>query len=606
LVFINQFSRFIIKLLFKIIYKDACPKELLYFSYFCETMSQKWIYRPEPDEDIVDGICSSLGFGTFESRILVLRGIDNYQKAREFFKPNLNDIHNPFLMKDMQLAVDRIATAIENGEKILVYGDYDVDGTTAVALMYLYLSKIVEKKYLDYYIPDRNSEGYGISKEGIDFAKENDFSLIIALDCGIKALDKIDYAKTLGVDFIICDHHLPGETIPDAVAVLDPKRRDCRYPFKELSGCGVGFKLCQGLNTIYKIPEAELFELTDLLAISIAADIVSMTGENRVLAKQGLKVLRKTRNLGLRLLIPEDKLAHFEISNIVFEIAPKINAAGRISHGKAAVELMVSDNLKHAHQIVNDIVTLNDSRREMDMSSTIEALEQVEKTGQLNKLTTVVYGPSWNKGVIGIVASRLIESHYKPTLVFTDGNNGELVASARSVADFDVHHALEQCSDLFLKFGGHPAAAGLSMEKEKFEQFKEKFEAVVAEKIQEHQIQPSLTIDAVIHPDALHKDFFSFHRKLAPFGPHNMKPILVLKDMAVAGYVKTMGKDNNHLKFYIRQDSTGRNVECVGFKLGHFADDFRTRRFDVAFTIEENHWKGNVNYYLNIRDVKFL
>ncbi|HPZ26438.1 MAG TPA: DHH family phosphoesterase, partial [Kaistella sp.] len=287
-------------------------------------MSQKWIYKPEPDEDIVDGISSSLGFGTFESKILVLRGIDNYQKAREFFKPNLNDIHNPFLMKDMQVAVDRIATAIENGEKILVYGDYDVDGTTAVALMYLYLSKIVEKKYLDFYIPDRNSEGYGISTEGIDFAKENGFSLIIALDCGIKALDKIEYAKNLGIDFIICDHHLPGEEIPDAVAVLDPKRKDCRYPFKELSGCGVGFKLCQGLNTIYKIPEAELFELTDLLAISIAADIVSMTGENRVLAKQGLKVLRKTRNLGLRMLIPEDKLATFEISNIVFEIAQNI------------------------------------------------------------------------------------------------------------------------------------------------------------------------------------------------------------------------------------------------------------------------------------------
>ena len=568
-------------------------------------MTQKWIYKPEPDEDIVDGISSSLGFGTFESKILVLRGIDNYQKAREFFKPNLNDIHNPFLMKDMQLAVDRIATAIENGEKIMVYGDYDVDGTTAVALVYLYLSKIVEKKYLTYYIPDRNIEGYGISKEGIDFAKENDFPLIIALDCGIKALDKIDYAKEKGIDFIICDHHLPGEEIPDAVAVLDPKRKDCRYPFKELSGCGVGFKLCQGLNSIYKIPESELFELTDLLAISIAADIVSMTGENRVLAKQGLKVLRKTRNLGLRMLIPEDKLATFEISNIVFEIAPKINAAGRISQGKAAVELMVSDNLKHAHQIVGEIVNLNDSRREMDMSSTVEALSQVEETGQLKNFSTVVYGPSWNKGVIGIVASRLTESYYKPTVVFTDGNNGELVASARSVSDFDVHQALEACADLFLKFGGHPAAAGLSMEKEKLEMFREKFEKVVAAQIKEHQIEPSISIDSVVHVDELGKDFFNFHRKLAPFGPNNMKPILVLKNQKVAGYVKTMGKDNGHVKFYIKQDSTGKNIECVGFKLGKFADDFRTKTFDLAFTAEENHWKGNVTYFLNIRDVKF-
>ncbi|AYO56958.1 single-stranded-DNA-specific exonuclease RecJ [Chryseobacterium sp. 6424] len=568
-------------------------------------MSQKWIYKPEPDEETVDAISSSLGFGTFESKILVLRGIDNYQKAREFFKPNLNDIHNPFLMKDMQIAVDRIATAIENGEKIMVYGDYDVDGTTAVALMYLYLSKIVDKKYLQYYIPDRNTEGYGISVEGIEYARDHHFSLIIALDCGIKALDKVAYARQFGIDFIICDHHLPGETIPEAVAVLDPKRKDCRYPYKELSGCGVGFKLCQGLNTIYKIPEAELFELTDLLAISIAADIVSMTGENRVLAKQGLKVLRKTRNLGLRMLIPEEKLATFEVSNIVFEIAPKINAAGRISHGKAAVELMVSDNLKQAHQIVNDIITLNDSRREMDMSSTTEALQQVEETAQIGNYTTIVYGAGWNKGVIGIVASRLTETYFKPTLVFTDGNNGEMVASARSVADFDVHDALESCSEFFLKFGGHPAAAGLSMEKEKFDLFRKKFEQVVAEKIQDHQKEPCLTIDSDVEIEELNKDFFNFHRKLAPFGPHNMKPILVMKNQKVAGYVKTMGKDNCHLKFYLRQESTGRNIECVGFKLGKYAEDFRQKSFDIAFTAEENHWKGNVTYYLNIRDVKF-
>lgn len=568
-------------------------------------MSQKWIYKEEPNEDIVDGISSSLGFGTFESKILVLRGIDNYQKAREFFKPNLTDIHNPFLMKDMQLAVDRIATAIENGEKIMVYGDYDVDGTTAVALVYLYLSKIVEKKYLTYYIPDRNIEGYGISNEGIDFAQENGFSVIIALDCGIKAIDKIEYAKERNVDFIICDHHLPGEEIPDAVAVLDPKRKDCRYPFKELSGCGVGFKLCQGLNTIYKIPESELFELTDLLAISIAADIVSMSGENRVFAKQGLKVLRKTRNLGLRLLIPEDKLATFEISNIVFEIAPKINAAGRISQGKSAVELMVSDNLKHAHQIVDEIINLNDSRREMDMSSTVEALQQVEDSGQLKNFSTVVYGPNWNKGVIGIVASRLIETYYKPTLVFTDGNNGELVASARSVADFDVHHALELCSDLFTKFGGHPAAAGLSMEKGNLEKFREKFEKVVSAQIKEHQIEPSISIDSIVGIDDLDKDFFNFHRKLAPFGPQNMKPVLVLKNLKVTGFVKTMGKENSHLKFFIKQESTGKNIECVGFKLGKFADEFRKKTFDIAFTAEENHWKGNVTYFLNIRDAKF-
>lgn len=568
-------------------------------------MSQKWIYKPEPDEEIVDGLISSIGFGTLESKILVLREIDNYQKAREFFKPNGTDIHNPFLMADMQKAVERIATAIENGEKILVYGDYDVDGTTAVALMYLYLSKIVDKKYLDFYIPDRNVEGYGISDEGIHFAKDNGFSLIIALDCGIKSVDKIDLANSVGVDFIICDHHLPGDKLPNAVAVLDPKRKDCRYPYKELSGCGVGFKLCQGLNTIYKIPESELFELTDLLAISIASDIVAMTGENRVLAKQGLKFLRKTRKFGLRLLIPEEKLAHFEISNIVFDIAPKINAAGRISHAKASVELMISDNLKQAHQIVNEIVNLNDERREMDINITQSALNQVLELEKVERYSTIVYDPSWNKGVIGIVASRLIENYYKPTLVFTEGNNGEMVASARSVADFDIHKALEFCSDLFMKFGGHQAAAGLSMEKEHFEEFKIRFEEYVKMNIQEHQKEPSIYIDSVVKPEDLNREFFNFHRKLAPFGPQNMKPVLVLKNVKVNGYVRLMGKENTHLKFNILQPTTGRNIECVGFRFGQFAEDFKAKTFDLAFTIEENHWKGNVSHFLNIRDVKF-
>lgn len=568
-------------------------------------MSLKWIYKPEPDEEIVDSISSSIGFGTLESKILVLRDIDNYQKAREFFKPKLEDIHSPFLMADMQKAVERIASAIENGEKILVYGDYDVDGTTAVALMYLYLSKIVDKKYLDFYIPDRNLEGYGISDEGINYAKENDFGLIIALDCGIKAADKIDYANSLGIDFIICDHHLPGDELPKAYAVLDPKRNDCRYPYKELSGCGVGFKLCQGLNTIYKIPESELYDLTDLLAISIAADIVAMTGENRVLAKLGLKTLRKTRNLGLRLLIPQEKISTFDISNIVFEIAPKINAAGRISHGKAAVELMISDNLKNAHQIVNEIVDLNDSRRELDANITLSATNQVIETKQENNFSTIVYHPDWNKGVIGIVASRLTEVYYKPTLVFTDGNNGEMVASARSVSDFDVHEALELCSEYFLKFGGHQGAAGLSMEKEKFEDFKIKFEKVIAEKIQEHQKEPSITIDTVIEIEDLNREFFNFHRKLAPFGPQNMKPVLELRNQKISGYVKQMGKDGNHVKFYIHQPVSGRNIECIGFKLGDYMEDFKSKSFDIAFTVEENHWKGNVTYYLNIRDVVF-
>ena len=568
-------------------------------------MTQKWIYKPEPDEETVEKISTSLGFGTFESRILVMLGIDDYQKAREFFKPKVEDMHNPFLMADMQKAVERIASAVENGEKILIYGDYDVDGTTAVALMYLYLIKIVDKKYIEYYIPDRNIEGYGISVEGIDYASNNGFSLVIALDCGIKALDKIEYANTLNVDFIICDHHLPGDKIPEAYAVLDPKRKDCRYPFKELSGCGVGFKLCQGLNTIYKIPDNELYDLTDLLTISIAADIVAMTGENRLLAKMGIKILRNTRKLGLRLLIPEDKLSTFDVSNIVFEIAPKINAAGRISQGKAAVELMVSDNLKNAQQMVENIMKLNAERRTLDSYSTEGAMKQIADQQLENKYSTVVYDASWNKGVIGIVASRLIESYYKPTLVFTDGNNGEMVASARSVSDFDVHEALDLCSDHFLRFGGHQAAAGLSMEKDRFESFKIKFEKTVADNIKDHQKEPSILIDAEMKMENLDKDFYSFHRKLTPFGPKNMKPVFVIKNQKVSGYVKQMGREGGHLKFYLRQDSTGKNVECIGFKLGQFAEDFRTKSFDVVFTLDENHWKGNVTHFFNIKDVKF-
>ena len=376
--------------------------------------------------------------------------------------------------------------------------------------MYLYLSKICDKKYLDFYIPDRNLEGYGVSTEGIDYAKENDFSLIIALDCGIKSADKVDYANSLGIDFIICDHHLPGDEIPKAAAVLDPKRKDCEYPYKDLSGCGVGYKLCQALNTIYKISDHELQDLTDLLAISIAADIVPITGENRVFAKMGLNKLRKTKRQGLKILIPYEKLQNFTISNIVFEIAPKINAAGRISHGKAAVELMIAENAKQAHLIADQIVNLNDERKELDSNMTQQAIDQVIETKQEETFSTIVYQSGWNKGVIGIVASRLIELYYKPTLVFTDGTNGEMVASARSVADFDLHHALDACSDLFLKFGGHRAAAGLSMEKKHFEAFKTKFEDTVRNSIKEHQKTPSIEIDAEISLNDLTNDFSSF------------------------------------------------------------------------------------------------
>lgn len=564
-------------------------------------MEIKWIFKQEPHEEAIDNINSSLGFGTLESKILVMRGIDDYFKARAFFKPKLEDIHSPFLMKGMQEAVDYIVSVIKAKKKILIYGDYDVDGTSAVALVYLYLCKIYDKNLIDFYIPDRYTEGYGISKQGIDFAKENDFSLIISLDCGIKSAKEVDYAWEQGINFIICDHHLPDDDIPNAIAVLDPKQKDCPYPYKELSGCGVGFKLCEALNTIYQIPIEELYELTDLLVISIAADIVPITGENRTLAKMGLKKLRNTKRLGLKKLLNEKELKEINISNIVFGIAPKINAAGRISHGKAAVELMISDDKKNAEKIVNQILELNSQRKEMDNQMTQSAMEQVEQ--QLKNSALIAYSPEWSKGVIGIVASRLVDAYYKPTLIFTDGQNGEMVASARSVSDFDIHWVIEQCSDLLLKFGGHRAAAGLTMRKENFRAFKTRFEKIVSENIQEYQKYPSIEIDTRIKSSDLNTSFLNFHRKLAPFGPENMKPILAIETVNVSNNVVQIGKDKTHIKFYI----VGGDgvIECVGFGLGKYYQDFKAKSFDMVFSIEENYWKGNVTYYLNIKDVKF-
>ncbi len=571
------------------------------------SLQYTWNWQAEPDEDTVDRLNSSIGYSTLACRILVMRGIDTYEKARVFFKPKIQDMPSPFLMADMQKAVERIASGIEKQEKILVYGDYDVDGTTSVALMYLYLSKICNEKYLEYYIPDRNAEGYGISTEGINYAHEQGFNLIISLDCGIRSNDKIEYARSLGIDFIICDHHLPGEELPPAVAILDPKRPDCRYPYKDLSGCGVGFKLCQALNELYKLPVQDLQELTDLLAISIAADIVPITGENRFFAKLGLNELRKTKNFGLRALIPNQKLTNYGISNIVFEIAPKINAAGRIGHAKAAVELLIAKNQIDAQRIAKDIIDLNTARRELDVGSTAEAIKQVQLSQETGLITnsTIVFGDTWNKGVIGIMASRLIENFYKPTIVFTLSQPDEVVASARSVSDFNIHDALEKCSHLFSKFGGHHAAAGLSMPLENLAAFNEEFEKVVSDMILPHQKAPSLSIDTEVNLNELDKEFVNFHRKLAPFGPKNMRPNFVLRNLKLNGPVRTMGKEEVHLKFYLPSKALNKDIECVGFKLGKLAEKFRTQRFDMAFSLDENDWNGNLIPFFNIKDVRF-
>ena len=566
-------------------------------------MKPKWIFKDKPSESILHQLKSELNCEDLEALILALRNLTDLEKIKMFFRLKEEDIHDPFLMKNMHKAVERIATAVENGEKILIYGDYDVDGTTSVSLMYRYLAEIYDEKFLDFYIPDRYAEGYGISFQGIDFAKENGISLVIALDCGIKSIKEIDYASSLGIDFVICDHHLPGDEIPKAAAVLDPKQKDCLYPYKELSGCGVGFKLCQALNSIYKIPSEKIYDLTDLLAISIASDIVPITGENRTLAKLGLKKLHNTQKMGLKFLIPEERRKNFTISNIVFEIGPKINAAGRISHGKNAVKLMISNDENEAKKIVDEICELNSQRKEMDNQTTTEAVQQITDTEQDKKSSIIVYDPNWNKGIVGITASRITELYYKPTIVFTNSGEGEMVASARSVSDFDLYKALEKCSHLLEKFGGHQAAAGLTLKKENFEEFKTLFEKVVSEQIQEHQKTPIIEIDCEIKLNQLNEKFFDFHQKLAPFGPQNMRPVFALKNISNPEFVQLIGKDKNHVKFYL--SSENRNIECTGFKLGSYHEDLQKKNFDMVFSIEENHWKGETRHILYIKDIQF-
>jgi len=566
-------------------------------------MKPKWIFKDKPSESILHQLKSELNCEDLEALILALRNLTDLEKIKIFFRLKEEDIHDPFLMKNMHKAVERIATAVENGEKILIYGDYDVDGTTSVSLMYRYLAEIYDEKYLDFYIPDRYTEGYGISFQGIDFAKENGISLVIALDCGIKSIKEIDYASSLGIDFIICDHHLPGDEIPKATAVLDPKQKDCLYPYKELSGCGIGFKLCQALNSIYKIPSEKIYELTDLLAISIASDIVPITGENRTLAKLGLKKLHNTQKMGLKYLIPEERRKNFTISNIVFEIGPKINAAGRISHGKNAVKLMISNDENEAKKIVEEICELNSQRREMDSQTTTEAVQQIIDNKQDKKSSIIVYNPDWNKGIVGITASRIIDLYYKPTIVFTDSDKGEMVASARSVSDFDIYKALEKCCHLLEKFGGHQAAAGLTLKKENFEEFKTLFEKVVSEQIQEHQKTPIIKIDCEIKLNQLNEKFFNFHQKLAPFGPQNMRPVFALKNISNPKFVQLIGKDKKHVKFYL--SSENRNIECTGFGFGNRYEDLQKKNFDMVFSIEENHWKGQPSHILHIKDIQF-
>ena len=565
-------------------------------------MKNQWVIKPNSDVQILKSLMEEVKLPLPIAQILAQRGIDSYDSAKTFFRPDLAQLHDPFLMKDMDKAVARVKVAMEKKENILVYGDYDVDGTTAVAMMFDFLSSIYP--HVSYYIPDRYTEGYGISFQGIDFAEDNEFSLIIALDCGIKANDKIAYANERNIDFIICDHHLPGEKLPEAVAVLDPKRNDCDYPFKELSGCGVGFKLIQAfLQKSGEDPE-KAYEYLDLAVVSIAADIVPISGENRTLAYYGLKKLQNSPRPGLESLMGENQKDTLTISNIVFSIAPKINATGRLEHASQSVELLISDDSEKITAFASQINDLNTQRKETDGNVTVEAIEMIRKKGEEERFSTVVFDPNWHKGVLGIVASRLIDTFYRPTLVLTQGNENEITGSARSVKDFDIYEIIDNCSELLTKYGGHRFAAGLTMPIENLEAFKEKFEELVKEKIRPIQRKPSIEIDTEIPFSAITPYFIKVLNQMEPFGPENMTPIFLTQNL-IGGEVKEMGKNGEHLRLSLWDETSAVKMPAVAFGMGEFSKDFQYRRFDAVYSIDENHWKGNTYLQLNLRDVRF-
>ena len=553
------------------------------------------------DNEKVNALQKELNVSSLIARLLVLRGITTFDEAKSFFRPQLTAIHDPFLMKDMSLAVDRIIRAIENKERILVFGDYDVDGTTAVSLMSSYLRNYHSE--IDTYIPDRYSEGYGISYQGIDYASDNEFGLIIALDCGIKSVDHIEYAKAKGIDFIICDHHLPGPEVPKAWAVLDPKQEDCAYPFKELCGCGVGFKLIQAIHQTLKLPFEELYPYLDLVAVAIAADIVPIVDENRILAYYGLQVLNNKSRPGLHALMKTQSVHEFTITDVVFKIAPKINAAGRMQHGRFAVQLLTEFNLEEAEKVAKEIELFNADRKKTDHEITQEALHQIKENSREDVSATVVYAAHWHKGVIGIVASRLIESYYRPTLVFT--KSGEyLAASARSVKGFDVYKALEACSDHIVQFGGHMYAAGLTIEEKNYQAFKAKFEEVVESQIQPESLEEQLEIDAVINFDELDDKTLRILKQFEPHGPENRHPVFATTQVYDTGNAQVLGKDQNHLRLFVKQNNSV-GYPGIAFGFGNILPHIKNlQKLQIAYSVHENVWNEQTSLQLMIKDIR--
>ncbi len=568
-------------------------------------MEKRWVLRERGESAVVKQLAGSLGVSESLANLMVQRNITTPEEASTFFNPSLDYLHDPFLMKDMNIAVDRLSTAIKKNEKILVYGDYDVDGTTAVALVYAFLKN--QHSNVEFYIPDRYKEGYGVSFQGIDFAVENNCKVVITLDCGIKAVEKVQYAKTRGIDVIVCDHHYPGDEIPKAIAVLDPKQPGCSYPYKELSGCGVGFKLIHAYSKIQGIPFSDITHYLDLVAVSIASDIVPITGENRVLAYFGLKQLNESPRMGLKEIMREAEVSKvLTIEDVVFKIGPRINAAGRMETGGKAVELLISDNTKLAAGISKEINNFNIERRTIDRSITTEAMRMIsENQRSANSRTTVLYNPKWKKGVIGIVASRLIETYYRPTVILTE-SNGYATGSARSVQGYDLYQAIEACSDLLESFGGHMFAAGLTLKKENIQPFIERFEQYVNSTITEDQLLPRIFIDTEISFSEINDDFFRIMSQFQPYGPENMSPIFISSKVFDAGSGRMVGSSGEHLKLDLCQEGGAiKTISAIAFgQANHFEYIKGGNPFDICYSIEMNEFRGNKNLQLNIRDIK--
>lgn len=568
-------------------------------------MEKYWKIKESGSREQVENLAKDLNINHVISNLLIQRGITTFNQAKAFFRPSLDDLHDPFLMKDMDEAVKRLEKAISTEQPILIYGDYDVDGTTSVSLVYSFIRKIYNN--VDYYIPDRYSEGYGISVKGIDYAAQMGVKLIIALDCGIKAVDKIDYARGKGIDFIVCDHHTPGDVLPVASAVLDPKRPDCTYPFKELSGCGVGFKFMHAYSMKNNIPFEQLLAHIDLVAVSIASDIVSITGENRILSFFGLKKLQENPIIGLKTIKDKSGIDDKPISveDVVFKIGPRINAAGRMESGKQAVDLLISESEKEARLLCDRLNVHNQTRRNIDKEITEEAINEIKQLSHKYQKSTVLYNPKWHKGVVGIVASRLIEVFYRPTIVLTE-SNGFATGSARSVMGFDLYEAINECSDLLESFGGHMYAAGLSMKPENVQKFKDRFEKIVSERITQDQLIPQVEIDTELNFNDIDDKFYRILKQFAPFGPGNMNPVFFAENVVDNGTGRCVGPDGEHLKLSLLQETDPfKSINAIAFGQGKKHDKVMNgKAFDIAYALTENHFRGQTTLQLNVKDIK--